>query len=584
MDKTSNQANGLDSHYVRSNGKYARCALCHHKIRVKDVIEDGGQLYHKKCLLKSGLKDGDKRYAIKAMGLGGAVAGAYLLGVGKLASAVPTHPTLGGGSASESGRFILPGVYSDPSFPLPGQMWYRMDLGITAFRDGIRERNVYSKRVNGYITVSAKGISNGLSNIPNDGADFGPDTPGTTSTGIGEALQYAIDNPIMYNSQVGGYWIMPVHLSSGFFTITKPIVLNVPYRIMNLTLKGVDSMSPYIICAFNTTAADEYPYAIQPSASSVANITYINIQWEHFQINVSSGFSPYGFANFDFSSVNTGQNTFIGYDLNVSNPGFTKAFNLLGFQQIHMYDFENYGGGAPYGSYFDAQLCEFIGGYNASNTLIGGVSNGNYYIYDMGIVINGNCNSVVINTFPNISAYDVPNTFTVNQLIIKDAIGFSSFYAALPFQNSGGTITINKLIMENVTASGLPANENFIVQVGGGSHVINSVVLRNISYIGSYRWVNLPNESTTDGTTAGTVKQVITDSNQQYKKYIIYFSGYENDTATNQSINYIYPFSTIAGITSNTTGLTITASTTGITITAPNNTTLYSGVVIVEGY
>jgi len=27
-----------------------------------------------------------------------------------------------------------------------------------------------------YITVSAKGISNGLSDIPNDGADFGPDT------------------------------------------------------------------------------------------------------------------------------------------------------------------------------------------------------------------------------------------------------------------------------------------------------------------------------------------------------------------------------------------------------------------------
>ncbi|MEM4091092.1 MAG: hypothetical protein QXQ46_10225 [Thermoplasmatales archaeon] len=190
ISETSNQESGLDSHYVRSNGKYARCALCHHKIRVKDVIEDGGQLYHKDCVLKSVLKDGDKRYAIKAMGLGGAVAGAYLLGVGRLASAVPTHAALGSGSASESGRFILPGVYSDPQFPLPGEMWYRMDLGITAFRDGIKERNVYSKRVNGYITVSANGISNGLSNIPNDGADFGPDTSGTQTSGIQEAINY----------------------------------------------------------------------------------------------------------------------------------------------------------------------------------------------------------------------------------------------------------------------------------------------------------------------------------------------------------------------------------------------------------
>ncbi|MEM3861953.1 MAG: hypothetical protein QW203_05685 [Thermoplasmatales archaeon] len=40
-----------------------------------------------------------------------------------------------------------------------------------------------------YVTVSAKGISNGLSNIPNDGADFGPDTPGTTTGGIMEAKE-----------------------------------------------------------------------------------------------------------------------------------------------------------------------------------------------------------------------------------------------------------------------------------------------------------------------------------------------------------------------------------------------------------
>ena len=51
-----------------------------------------------------------------------------------------------------------------------------------------------------YITVSAKGIANGLSNIPNDGADFGPDTtkgatapgqygsPYTQTSGIQEAI------------------------------------------------------------------------------------------------------------------------------------------------------------------------------------------------------------------------------------------------------------------------------------------------------------------------------------------------------------------------------------------------------------
>ncbi|MEM3860041.1 MAG: hypothetical protein QW478_11680 [Candidatus Micrarchaeaceae archaeon] len=45
-----------------------------------------------------------------------------------------------------------------------------------------------------YVTVSAKGISNGLSSIPNDGADFGPDTLGTQTSGIQEAINYVFGN------------------------------------------------------------------------------------------------------------------------------------------------------------------------------------------------------------------------------------------------------------------------------------------------------------------------------------------------------------------------------------------------------
>jgi hypothetical protein len=49
------------------------------------------------------------------------------------------------------------------------------------------QKNVRGKP---WITVSAKGISNGLSDIPNDGADFGPDTPGTQTSGLAEAVYY----------------------------------------------------------------------------------------------------------------------------------------------------------------------------------------------------------------------------------------------------------------------------------------------------------------------------------------------------------------------------------------------------------
>ena len=90
------------------------------------------------------------------------------------------------------------------------------------------------------ITVSAKGIVNGLSNIPNDGADFGPDTynpnytgsgiPYTQTSGIQEAIDYL---PTTYPS--GG----TVKLTSGLFKITSGITITTP----NVALVGESSQS-----------------------------------------------------------------------------------------------------------------------------------------------------------------------------------------------------------------------------------------------------------------------------------------------------------------------------------------------------
>ncbi len=95
--------------------------------------------------------------------------------------------------------------------------------------------------------------------------------------------------------------------------------------------------------------------------------------------------------------------------------------------------------------------------------------------------------------------------------------------------------------------------------------------------------VSLPSSSTA-GTTAGTVAMQASEYTPQHKKYVITLSGYENDTTTNQTINFPQPFTNYAVISANNTGLTVSATTTGITITSPNSTTTYSGIVIVEGY
>jgi len=101
-------------------------------------------------------------------------------------------------------------------------------------------RNIKGKP---YVTVSAKGISNGLSDTYNDGADFGPDTllnatspdrygsPYTQTAGIQEALNYAKNN---------GY--KEVRLSEGVFTITYGVTLLLPFlgSIQNGTNYGMN--------------------------------------------------------------------------------------------------------------------------------------------------------------------------------------------------------------------------------------------------------------------------------------------------------------------------------------------------------
>jgi len=93
-----------------------------------------------------------------------------------------------------------------------------------------------------------------------------------------------------------------------------------------------------------------------------------------------------------------------------------------------------------------------------------------------------------------------------------------------------------------------------------------------------------PTVNTQAGTTAGNLYYIQVSSLSTYKKVIINVSGYENDTTTNQTITYPVAFSTVAAVTANTSGLTVSTSLTTLTITAPNSTTVYNGVIVVEGY
>ena len=127
----------------------------------------------------------------------------------------------------------------------------------------------------GYITVSAKGIVNGLSNIPNDGADFGPDSynpnysgsgiPYTQTSGIQEAVDYVVANEIATMVCIGHFTFSNINLNDGYNSIqsiSQPIGIlfplidagNTSLRVIRIIGVGGQAST------YETTPGDEMGY------------------------------------------------------------------------------------------------------------------------------------------------------------------------------------------------------------------------------------------------------------------------------------------------------------------------------------
>jgi len=94
--------------------------------------------------------------------------------------------------------------------------------------------------------------------------------------------------------------------------------------------------------------------------------------------------------------------------------------------------------------------------------------------------------------------------------------------------------------------------------------------------------------ATLSGPTTGIIYWFQPFQGTAYKKVMVYLVGYENDTTTATIITFTTPFVTLNSITSNTTNGLSTANgslsltTTQLTIN-PNNTTTYTGIIVIEG-
>lgn len=88
--------------------------------------------------------------------------------------------------------------------------------------------SVLAKGILPSVTISPKGLSSGAS-IPNDGADYGPDTVGTTTCGIQEAMNALDTNTDLHTPPAGGGTLK---FGMGVYQCTGQIVI--PNRLANM--------------------------------------------------------------------------------------------------------------------------------------------------------------------------------------------------------------------------------------------------------------------------------------------------------------------------------------------------------------
>ena len=475
---------------------------------------------------------------------------------------------------------------------------------------------VASKEKNPYVpelTVSAKGVANGLSTEYNDGYDFGPDSYSPTSTsaipytetsGIMEAIKflpltfYAGADGITYSAPQG-----TIYMKNGVYKCTSQITLP---EGSNIRFIGESPPQPI------TWFGQGFASLSSPDQYTGGAIIYFptSVAYPVFHAPANSGHpaEQLYFENIEIRIENpSSYQDATAVDLNGWNMGGCKHFYItstgasvlsatpMGTGNIDTgctINASNSGG--TYREFDDFRIAGF---YN--NGLITSIPNANFKSISIACIqsVDSGTGALNVSASALLTIFNYVHLFYCNVGIQYTQSPYTNYYFNMMYFESTNTpliatmtggaadyylpIPINAVLFTNVDTSGNIVNQytgdiadKSKVRILSGVQLLNHV--SEDSPV-SPDWIN-------NGTTAGTINGQIVEWTQNYKKILIYFDGYENDTTTDQTLTFPNAFNVANAVTANTTGLTISVSTTGITITAPDSTTTYSGIVIVEGY
>ena len=317
--------NKKQSKWLTRGGRKVRCYLCGKRILNRDLFlfhAERGYYSHQSCFTESKtMAVNERRKAVKKIAVGAALVTAIAAGAGKFIDISPQSK----GSLNSpdtqtiltSQGLILPALTSDPANPVPGQMWYRSDAGVTAHFDAIQNRVVYSSEINdGNVNVTSKGIINGLSVLPNDGkGGFGPDTtkgatapgqygsPYTETSGIQEGVKYGSTNSKkvvllggIYNITTSftertdstGYYLIELPVG----TLSQPTIVDIEGAVsvpsvgdnttFDSTLGGV-WINTKNVTPVSTTAV-QYVFSFPQAGSSSSTANFCQLTMKNIQI------------------------------------------------------------------------------------------------------------------------------------------------------------------------------------------------------------------------------------------------------------------------------------------------------------
>jgi len=436
---------------------------------------------------------------------------------------------------------------------------------------------------NDLIIVDAQGnVLNGsdqiIANIPTI-ADF-VSTPKTQTAGIQEAMNYAASTAI-YDEDEDGYILPPIKILTGLYSLDADVVLpyfsDVTDGIPVFTLLGDGSgfLTPTRIYT------NGHNIILGNSTGTQIGSGGFLIQGLQFNTYPAAGSIQF-LGNFDLNP------NCVLRDLGINNVtlDMSGANNLAQLNIDNVFLFNN----AQFLSPTQSYQISITSGTFKSGFVSNGVNQVGAVNFAEGIQINSGDPNLAFNVWEidthggqgighNGITNGTASGSTSNMTVDVGTLVINSDQSFFNSTGSNGTLNLklhvkHLVFQTDIMDFSIPSGSNIVIQ----EFTVDEITNNTSTDIST---ANLPILSTVAGTTAGTVTLRFIEYRSSYKKLYITLDGYENDTTTEQVINFPMPFNFITYALT-LTGLATSYTTSSVRLT--NSTTTYNGIIIMEGY